>query len=112
MVECFRYPKPDLRGFSKCDRGATPGFSEEIDGSGALHAAFLKESRIRSRVQCSVQEIRDAPIVFGPGTLPRQAGAGWRGAPVLFLLASGMTQTPSRLNSESRARMQNPICGI
>jgi hypothetical protein len=61
MVECFRYPKPDLRGFSKCDRGDTPGFPEEIDGSGALHAAFLKESRIRRRVQCSVQEIRDAP---------------------------------------------------
>jgi hypothetical protein len=25
-----------------------------------------------------------APVFFGPGTLPRQAGAGWRGAPVSF----------------------------
>jgi hypothetical protein len=46
----------------------------QLNGSGTPHAAFLKESRIRGHVQCSVQEIRVAPIFFGPGTLPRQAG--------------------------------------
>jgi hypothetical protein len=80
--------------------GATPGFPVELGGSGALHAAFLKESRIRGRVQCSAQEIRVAPIVFGPGTLPQQAGAvGEPGAPVLFQYGSGMTHTPSGLGS-------------
>jgi hypothetical protein len=41
--------------------GSSLGISCEACGSGALHAAFLKESRIRGRVQCSVQEIRVAP---------------------------------------------------
>jgi hypothetical protein len=35
-----------------------PGFPVQLGGSGALLAAFLNESRIRGRVQCSVQEIR------------------------------------------------------
>jgi len=35
-----------------------PGFPVQLGGSGALLAAFLNESRIRGRVQRSVQEIR------------------------------------------------------
>jgi hypothetical protein len=35
-----------------------PGFPVQLGGSGALLAAFLNESRIRGRIQCSVQEIR------------------------------------------------------
>jgi hypothetical protein len=35
-----------------------PGFPVQLGGSGAFLAAFLNESRIRGRVQCSVQEIR------------------------------------------------------
>ena len=35
-----------------------PGFPVQLGCSGALLAAFLNESRIRGRVQCSVQEIR------------------------------------------------------
>jgi hypothetical protein len=35
-----------------------PGFPVQLSGSGALLAAFLNESRIRGRVQRSVQEIR------------------------------------------------------
>jgi hypothetical protein len=55
-------PAPDFWDQVNAILEATPGFPSQIDGSGALHAAFLKkESRIRSRVQCSVQEIRDAP---------------------------------------------------
>jgi hypothetical protein len=34
------------------------GFPVQLGGSGALLAAFLNESRISGRVQCSVQEIR------------------------------------------------------
>jgi hypothetical protein len=34
----------------------------ELDGFGALHAAFLTESRTRSPLQHSVQEIRVAPL--------------------------------------------------
>jgi hypothetical protein len=54
--------------------GASPGFPVQLGGSGALHAAFLKESRIRGRVQSGVQEIRVAPIFFVPGTLWRTWG--------------------------------------
>jgi hypothetical protein len=32
----------------------SPGFPVQLGGSGALHAAFLKESRIRGYVQRSV----------------------------------------------------------
>jgi hypothetical protein len=70
--------------------GATLEFPVQLGGSGALHAAFLKESRTRGRVQGSVQEIRD--IVFGPGTLERT----WGTRPVPSDLA--MTHTPSGLN--------------
>jgi hypothetical protein len=46
-----------------CERVSTlitrfPGFPVQLGGSGALLAAFLNESRIRGRVQRSVQEIR------------------------------------------------------
>jgi hypothetical protein len=76
------YPKPDLQGFSKCDRGAMPGFPVQLGG--ALHAAFLKESRTRGRVQWQGTGNPGRPIVFGPGNL------GTR--PIPFGLA--MTQTP------------------
>jgi hypothetical protein len=46
-----------------CERVSTliersPGFPVQLGGSGVLLAAFLNESRIRGRVQRSVQEIR------------------------------------------------------
>jgi hypothetical protein len=48
----------------------------QLGGSGTLHAAFLKESRIRSRVQCCVQEIR---VARSSSTHVR---LGERGAPI------------------------------
>jgi hypothetical protein len=57
-----------------------PGFPVQLGGSGALHAAFLKESRTRGRVQCGVQEIQDAP------SYSAQVRLGEPGAPFLFLL--------------------------
>ena len=86
------YPKADLRDLAKAIVGATPGFPVQLGGSGALRAAFLSESRIRGRVQCSVQEIRDTPSFFGPGTLCRTRGTR-------LFYGSAMTQTPSGLTS-------------
>jgi hypothetical protein len=57
----FLLSKARFAGFGKCDRGGYARISCAARASGALHAAFLKESRIRGRVQCSVQEIRVAP---------------------------------------------------
>ena len=78
-IGCFCYPKPDLRDSANAIVGATPGFPAQLGGSGALHAAFLKESRIRGCIQCSVQEIRVAP------SFSAQVRFGEPGAPVLFL---------------------------
>jgi hypothetical protein len=51
------------KALALCERVSTlitrfPGFPVQLSGSGALLAAFLNESRIRGRVQRSVQEIR------------------------------------------------------
>jgi hypothetical protein len=86
------YPKADLRGIQQMRWWGYPGFPVQFGGSGALLAAFLKESRMRGRVQCSVQEIRDAP------SFSAQVRFGEPGAPVLFLWGSAMTQTPTGLN--------------
>ena len=40
----------------------------QLGGSGALHAAFLNESRIRGRVQSSVLEIRGMGDMLLTGT--------------------------------------------
>jgi len=46
-----------------------PGFPVEFGGVGEPHAAFLKESRTRGRVQCRVQEIRVAVLPFWEFTI-------------------------------------------
>src|ERR1700689_526076 len=67
MLRKERWEPPHLCGgrsaLALCERVSTlitrfPGFPVQFGGSGALLAAFLNESRIRGRVQRSVQEIR------------------------------------------------------
>src|ERR1700688_1244972 len=60
-------PQPS-RGFwtgAPCSPQRTPGFPVELPGVDELHAAFLNESRTRTRRWLPVQEIRD----HGPDTI-------------------------------------------
>src|ERR1700722_9618209 len=53
-------PSAELEGSDGCPRFAPAysGFPVELSGVGALHAAFLNESRTRGRWWSPVQEIR------------------------------------------------------
>ena len=59
--------------------GLTPDFLRSLVAPAHFMRLSLKESRIRGRVQCSVQEIRAAP------SFSAQVRRGEPGAPVLFL---------------------------
>ena len=53
----------------------TPGFPVELNGVGTLHAAFLDESRTRSRWWRPVQEIREpGPKMFFSNAFTRMLG--------------------------------------
>jgi hypothetical protein len=65
----------------------------KLGGVGALHAAFLNESRTRGCVQRSVQEIRVGR------SFSAQVRSGEPGAPVLFLW---LCLSPEKLRVEVR----------
>jgi hypothetical protein len=70
MLQAFSYlevkvrglpsePRPvALDGCNQCSPQRTPGFPVELPGVDELHAAFLNESRTRTRRWRPVQEIR------------------------------------------------------
>jgi hypothetical protein len=67
-VECLCYPKPHFAGFSKCDRGAVPGFPVNFVGAAELHAAFPNESRTRGCLLAPRAGNPGRLVIFGAGT--------------------------------------------
>jgi hypothetical protein len=83
---------------------ASPGFPVRICGFGALHAAFLKESRTRDPIQCSVQEIRVAPS-FSAQVRLGEPGAPFKGKdPVLGTVSVALVPSTDSFNPTSREK--------
>jgi|SRR5450631_2191194 hypothetical protein len=74
-----------------CSPQRTPGFPVELPGVDELHAAFLNESRTRTRRWRPVQEIRDhGPKKSGRSPFQRSCDAGKKTAPRAKMLVHGV----------------------
>ncbi len=87
--ECFAYRQAECGDSVNAIVGLPPDFLCSLVAPAHIMRLSLRESRIRGRIDCSVQEIRVAP------SFSAQVRLGEPGAPVLFLLDLVTTQTPS-----------------